>query len=80
MFFLIVSCFQVGEEIIERLTTSGKHVNVETKTALIKGYVHSGEIAKAEKIFLSTCESKGMNVFESSSGYLDISHSLFSKE
>ncbi|CAJ1905814.1 unnamed protein product [Cylindrotheca closterium] len=48
----------VGEEIIERLTKSGKHVNVETKTALIKGYVHSGEIAKAESVFLPMCECK----------------------
>lgn len=36
-----------------------KHVNVETKTALLKGYVHSGEISKAENLFVSMCNEKG---------------------
>lgn len=47
-----------GEKIVEYLRKSHKHVNIETKTALLKGYVHSGEIAKAEKLFVSMCESK----------------------
>jgi pentatricopeptide repeat protein len=48
-----------GEKIIKQMKESGKHVNVETLTALMKGYVHSGDITKAEKLFLSMCNAKG---------------------
>lgn len=34
------------------------HVNVETKTALLKGYAHSGQMAKGEALFESMCSAK----------------------
>jgi pentatricopeptide repeat protein len=38
------------------------HVNVETKTALLKGYSHSGQMAKAESLFESMCTAQGKSV------------------
>lgn len=44
-----------AEKLVNELVSSGKHVNVETKTALIKGFAHSGQISKAEALFTSMC-------------------------
>lgn len=35
------------------------HVNVETKTALLKGYAHSGVMLKGAELFKGMCLSKG---------------------
>jgi pentatricopeptide repeat protein len=35
------------------------HVNVETKTALLKGYAHSGVMLKGAELFKSMCLSRG---------------------
>lgn len=62
---IIIDCcarcgrIEQGEKIVEEMTKSGKHVNVETKTALIKGYAHSGQMAKADALFTSMCNSPG---------------------
>jgi pentatricopeptide repeat protein len=40
------------------MNESGLHVNVETKTALLKGYAHSGQIAKGEALFESMCSAQ----------------------
>ena len=37
----------------------GREISVETKTALMKGYAHSGQIKKAEALFESMCNVKG---------------------
>jgi pentatricopeptide repeat protein len=47
-----------GEKLYEEWKTSGKVVNIETKTALIKGLAHSGQMAKAYAIFSSMCSSQ----------------------
>jgi pentatricopeptide repeat protein len=39
---------------------SGMHVNVETKTALMKGYAHAGQLHKAMSLFETMCAAKGM--------------------
>lgn len=41
------------------MTRSGMHVNVETKTALLKGYAHSGVMLKGAELFKGMCLSKG---------------------
>ena len=61
---IIVDCcarcgsFAEGEQIVKELVDSGTHVNVETKTALMKGFAHSGQIAKADNLFSSMCSEK----------------------
>lgn len=61
---IIIDCcarcgdIQAGEKVIEDLKAIGKHVNVETKTALIKGYCHSGKIYEGYKLFESMVLSK----------------------
>jgi len=47
-----------GEKIVQDLIESGSHVNVETKTALMKGFAHSGQMAKADTLFASMCAAK----------------------
>ena len=51
------AALQEGEMIVADLEKTGIHVSVETKTALLKGFAHSGQIAKAESLFTSMCES-----------------------
>jgi pentatricopeptide repeat protein len=48
-----------GEKIVEEMKKTGKPVNVETKTAMIKGFAHSGQMAKADLLFQSMCNEKG---------------------
>eukprot|EP00536_Pseudo-nitzschia_multiseries_P008820 jgi/Psemu1/257595/estExt_Genewise1Plus.C_2310067 len=47
-----------GEKLLEKVTKEGTHISVETKTALLKGICHSGDIGKAHELFLSMCLSK----------------------
>lgn len=39
--------------------SSGSQINVETKTALLKGYCHSGQMQKAMVLFETMCTAKG---------------------
>lgn len=61
---IIIDCcarcgrIEEGEKVVEEMKKSGMHVNVETKTALIKGYAHSGQMAKAHSLFQSMCNEK----------------------
>ncbi len=48
-----------GEKLVEIMKQTGIHVNVETKTALIKGFAHSGQMAKADSLFTSMCNLPG---------------------
>jgi pentatricopeptide repeat protein len=48
-----------GERVAERLKRSGRKLNVEANTALLKGFAHSGEIAKAMHLFENMCTTKG---------------------
>jgi pentatricopeptide repeat protein len=43
---------------VDELRRQRKSISVETMTALMKGFAHSGQIAKAEKLFNSMCESR----------------------
>lgn len=45
-----------GEKLFKESEKSGKKVNVETKTALMKGFAHSGQMAKAYALFESMCK------------------------
>lgn len=47
-----------GERLLEEMKREGKYISVETKTALMKGYSHSGDIAKVDALFHSMCASK----------------------
>jgi len=47
-----------GEKLLEKVTKGGTHISVETKTALLKGICHSGDIGKAHELFSSMCLSK----------------------
>mmetsp|Transcript_35286 Transcript_35286/g.85411 ORF Transcript_35286/g.85411 Transcript_35286/m.85411 type:complete len:765 (-) Transcript_35286:91-2385(-) len=47
-----------GEKVVADFATKGKHCNVETKTALLKGYSHSGLLSKADKLFDEMVTSK----------------------
>ena len=40
-----------GEKIVTHLKESGADINVQTKTALLKGYVHSGLMEKATELY-----------------------------
>lgn len=47
-----------AEAIVRSMEDSGKHVNVETKTALLKGFSHSGQLQKSETYFEPMCSKK----------------------
>jgi pentatricopeptide repeat protein len=47
-----------GEAIVDGLRRVGTSVTVETLTALMKGFAHSGRIGKAEELFDGMCRSK----------------------
>lgn len=49
-----------AEKIIKEVKRSGPVVNVGTKTALIKGYSHSGNIARLSEIFESMCKEEAL--------------------
>lgn len=44
---------------MDEMRKSGMHVNVQAKTALLKGYAHSGMIHKGAEFFRGMCCSKG---------------------
>ena len=46
-----------GEKIVEEIMMKAKVVNVQTKTALLKGYVHSGMIRHASLLYKEMVES-----------------------
>jgi len=54
---IVVDCcarcgnIQEGERIINHLVDSGKEVNIQTKTALLKGYAHGGQMQQAFKLY-----------------------------
>jgi pentatricopeptide repeat protein len=48
-----------GEMIVQAMENSGQHVNVETKTALLKGLSHAGHMRKAEALFASMATAQG---------------------
>jgi pentatricopeptide repeat protein len=48
-----------GEKIIEEMKKAGSHINIETCTALLKGYSLAGMIHKADDLFESMCSAKG---------------------
>jgi len=50
-----------GEILLEKVAKDGTFINVETKTALLKGICHSGNIGKAHELFISMCASKAKN-------------------
>jgi pentatricopeptide repeat protein len=45
--------------IVQAMEDSGQHVNVETKTALLKGLSHAGHMKKAEALFASMTTAQG---------------------
>jgi hypothetical protein len=47
-----------GEKVVESMKNAGMHVNVETKTALLKGLTHSGQMQKAGAMFEHMCTSR----------------------
>ena len=47
-----------GERLLEKVEKEGTYISVQTKTALLKGFCHSGCIEKAHDLFLSMCLSK----------------------
>ena len=50
-----------GEKLLEKVKKEGTYISVQTKTALLKGFCHSGCIEKAHELFLSMCLSKRKN-------------------
>ena len=50
-----------AEAIVRSMESSGRHVNVETQTALLKGYSHSGQLLKAEALFEKMCRKNISN-------------------
>jgi len=48
-----------GEQIVAEMKASGVHVSVQAKTALLKGYAHSGQIRKGAELYREMCSSAG---------------------
>ncbi|KAG7361290.1 PPR: pentatricopeptide repeat domain containing protein [Nitzschia inconspicua] len=48
-----------GEQIFRELEEQKKFISVELRTALLKGFAHSGKLDKAEALFHELCSSKG---------------------
>ncbi len=61
---IVVDCcarcgnIQKGEEIVEDLKKSGENINVHTKTALLKGYCHSGLMDHATSLYIEMSKKK----------------------
>lgn len=47
-----------GEKVVEEMQSSGLHVSVQAKTALLKGYAHSGRMDRGAALFREMCDSK----------------------
>jgi len=63
------------------MRASGLHINVETKTALLKGYAHAGKVEKAEALFDSMCQERGkFNVYQFRFATLDETHTYEKQE
>jgi len=52
---------QQGEEIYHELEKSGEEISVHTKTALLKGYAHSGMLSKASQLYHKMMEDTRRN-------------------
>ena len=48
-----------GERIVAEMEASGVHVSVQAKTALLKGYAHSGQRRKGAELYRDMCASAG---------------------
>ena len=48
-----------GERIVAEMEASGVHVSVQAKTALLKGYAHSGQMRKGAELYRDMCASAG---------------------
>ena len=48
-----------GERIVVEMEASGVHVSVQAKTALLKGYAHSGQMRKGAELYRDMCASAG---------------------
>lgn len=48
-----------GERIVAEMEASGVHVSVQAKTALLKGYAHSGQMKKGAELYRDMCASAG---------------------
>ncbi len=51
-------CIQKGEEIVEQLKQSGDEISVQTITALLKGYAHSGMMDKAAALYIAMTKKR----------------------
>lgn len=48
-----------GEKVVENMIKIGMPVNIETNTALLKGYAHAGMMHKGASLFQKICREKG---------------------
>ena len=46
-----------GERIVAGMEASGVHVSIQAKTALLKGYAHSGQMIKGAELYRDMCAS-----------------------
>ena len=46
---------------MDEMIKTGMEVNVQAKTALLKGYAHSGMLRKGSQLFADMCSEKGKN-------------------
>lgn len=44
---------------MDEMKKLGLHINVQAKTALLKGYAHSGRLREGGELFEEMCRSKG---------------------
>jgi pentatricopeptide repeat protein len=51
--------YQEGERIVQELQEQKKFISVELQTALLKGFAHCGDMAKADALFHRMCSSQG---------------------
>jgi len=49
---------KAGERIVSDMEAAGTHVSLQAKTALLKGYSHSGQIKKGIELYRSMCASR----------------------
>lgn len=47
-----------GEKVMDEMIKSGMEVNVQAKTALLKGYAHSGMLQEGSHLFADMCSEK----------------------
>ena len=47
-----------GEKIVSEMERAGISVSIQAQTALLKGYAHSGQIAKGARLYRSMCRAR----------------------